>query len=299
MLTLVSRVAASCAAVMLVGAAPNATFRDCPDCPEMVRIPAGSFMMGSPDSEPGRFADDEGPQHRVTIPAFAVATTPVTRGEYAAFVAATHRADGDGCAAMNDAGEFKQRAELSWHNPGFEQTDAHPVVCVSWDEAQAYTAWLAQRTGKPYRLLTEAEYEYANRGGSPALYWWGAEPGNTHCTFANGFDLAAKRNHPDWPSMECDDHYPFTSPVRTFPANPFGLFDTTGNIHQWVEDCFVAGYVGAPTDGSAMLGGECKVRRLRGGSWLNGVRGLRAALRDRDPAQGRYTNLGFRVARAL
>jgi formylglycine-generating enzyme required for sulfatase activity len=181
-----------------VGAqAAAASFRDCADCPEMVAVPAGSFMMGSPASEPGRF-DDEGPQHRVTIQPTAVSATPITRAQYEQFVTATKRADPDSCVAMNDAGEFKSQPGLNWRNPGFEQTPDHPVVCVSWEDAVAYVVWLSARTRKNYGLLTEAEFEYAARGGSPTRHWWGEEAGNTTCTFANGFDLAASRLRPGW-----------------------------------------------------------------------------------------------------
>jgi formylglycine-generating enzyme required for sulfatase activity len=166
-------------------------------------------------------------------------------------------------------------------------------------DAIAYVAWLSTRTGKDYGLLTEAEFEYAARAGSPTRYWWGEESGNTTCTFANGFDLAAKRLRPDWASIGCDDRYALTSPVRTFPANRFGLFDMAGNVFSWVQDCYVEGYAGAPADGSARVEANCPVRAIRGGSWLNSEKGLRAALRDRDPPQGRYQNLGFRVARDM
>jgi formylglycine-generating enzyme required for sulfatase activity len=171
---------------------------------------------------------------------------------------------------------------------------------VSWEDAVAYVAWLSTRTGKNYGLLTEAEFEYAARGGSATRHWWGADAGNTTCTFANGFDLAARRLHPGWgASLECDDRYPFTSPVRTFPANGFGLFDMAGNAFSWVQDCYVEGYTGAPADGSARSEANCPLRAIRGGSWLNSDKGLRTALRDRDPPKGRYQNLGFRVARDM
>ena len=174
-LELVVRFGAACVATVLLGAASAPTFRDCADCPEMVAVPAGSFMMGSPASEPGRF-DDEGPQHRVTVQPIAVSATPITRAQYALFVTATKRADPDSCVAMNDAGEFKSQPGLNSRNPGFAQDPDHPVVCVSWEDAVAYVAWLSMRTGKNYSLLTEAEFEYAARGGSPTRHWWGRNP---------------------------------------------------------------------------------------------------------------------------
>lgn len=284
----------------LVGhaATPPAPFRDCSDCPEMVPVPAARFVMGSPVSEPGRF-DDEGPQRDVTIAApFAVSATPITRSDYVAFLAATQRAEAPGCAAMNDAGEWVRDPALDYQYPGFEQSGDHPVVCVSWQDAADYAAWLATTTGQPYRLLSEAEFEYANRAGAATVYSWGDETSRI-CELANGFDQSAGRQHPGWASPPCDDGYAATSPVRSFPANTFGLFDMTGNVLQWVQDCSADSYDGAPVDGTARADGDCSVRVLRGGSWLNSAKGLRSALRDRDKAADRFNNLGFRVARGL
>jgi len=269
---------------------------DCSHCPEMVAVASGAFIMGAPADEDGRF-EEEGPQHTVRIAGFYASRTPVTRAQYAAFVAMTDRKDPAACNTMSDAGEWHGTPGLNWRAPGFEQSDTHPVVCVSWEDAQAYVRWLSNRTGETYRLLTEAEFEYAARAGSQTTFPWGAEPGDV-CARANGFDLAAKRGHPDWPSLACDDGYAYTSPVAHFPANRFGLHDMTGNVFQWVEDCFTDSYAGAPVDGTAQAVTACQARVIRGGSWLNGPRGLRAAMRDRDRQQDRYTNVGFRVARS-
>lgn len=288
------------AAVILLALAACATSdarrgADCSFCPAMVAVPAGEFVMGAPPDEEGRF-DEEGPQHAIRIASVHVSRTPVTRRHYSAFVAATSREDPVACNAMSDAGEWRATPGLTWRSPGFEQNDDHPVVCVSWDDAQAYARWLSAQTGETYRLLTEAEFEYAARAGSSTTFPWGAEAGDV-CAHANGFDLAAKRGHPDWPSLACDDGYAYTSPVAHFPANAFGLHDMTGNAFQWVQDCFTESYVGAPVDGTAQAVASCEARAIRGGSWLNGPRGLRAAMRDRDRQQDRYTNVGFRVAR--
>ena len=153
---------------------------------------------------------------------------------------------------------------------------------MSWDDAQAYVAFLSARTGRTYRLPSESEFEYAARAGAATTFPWGDEAGDV-CAHANGFDFAAKRNHPDWTSLECHDGFAFTAPVRTFPANAFGLYGMTGNVFQWTEDCFHDSYEGAPADGSAWTSPNCSVCAIRGGSWLNGARGLRAAMRDRDP----------------
>ena len=264
----------------------------------MVVIPAGSFVMGSPASEPGRFEDAEGPQHTVAIGrSFAISRTPITRAEYEVFARPTRRSLPGACASMSAEGRWVGTPGLSWNNPGFNQTAEHPVVCISWHDARAYGEWLTEMTGRTYRLLSEAEYEYIARAGSTTAFAWGAS-GAQMCAFANGFDASAARAHPDWGTAACDDGYVYTAPVRAFPANAFGVFGAVGNVFQWTEDCFVeGGYAGAPADGSARTMDGCELRVIRGGSWLNSPRGLRAAMRDRDRPGDRYTNVGLRVAR--
>lgn len=282
---------------MSTSTAVGAVFRDCEKCPEMVSIPGGRFEMGSVAAEPGRF-EDEGPRLTITFARpFAVSRTPITRAEFDFFLRASGRAIPEECARMSAEGRWVRTTGLDWRNPGFAQTADHPVVCVSWDDAFAYAKWISAETGRAYRLLTEAEYEYVARAGSVSMFPWGDSADNL-CSYANGFDASAGRLHPDWPAAACDDGYPFTSPVRSFPANAFGVFDVTGNVFQWTEDCFVeGGYVGMPTDGSARVVAGCEVRVIRGGSWLNSSRGLRSAMRDHDRQGDRYTNVGFRVAR--
>jgi formylglycine-generating enzyme required for sulfatase activity len=279
---------------------PGAQFQDCSnDCPLMIVIPAGRFLMGSPPAEAGRF-DDEGPQHDVTIAQpLAVSRAPITRSEYERFVRASHRQDSDGCASMDNDGRWVKTTGLSWRKPGFQQTGDHPVICVSWDDALAYAQWLSARSGHAYRLLSEAEFEYVARAGATTAFPWGASAQDI-CTHANSFDAAARRDHPDWPGADCDDGHAATSPANAFPANGFGLYGTTGNVFQWTADCFVeGGYSDAAAAESKGQATTCAQRVIRGGSWLNGWRGLRAAMRDRDPPQGRYTNIGIRVARVL
>lgn len=263
----------------------------------MVIMHPDSFVMGSPDAEAGRF-EDEGPQHTVTLTrAFLVSRAPITRAEYEAFVRATKRSDATGCASMSAEGKWVKTSSLGWNNPGFEQTAEHPVVCVSWEDAGAYARWLAGKTGRSYRLLTEAEFEYMARAGSATAFAWGASDQDM-CAHANGFDASARKIYPDWPAAPCDDGYAHTAPVHAFPPNAFGVYGAVGNVFQWTEDCFLeGGYAGAPTDGSARTAESCQVRVIRGGSWLNSARGLRAAMRDRDRPSDRYTNVGFRVAR--
>lgn len=279
------------------GRPAGTVFRDCSACPDLVTIAPDVFVMGAPPSETGRF-DDEGPEHTVTIAyPFAVGRTPITRAEYETFVRMTRRSNPQECASMSAEGRWVRTSGLSWSNPGFDQSAEHPVVCVSWEDARAYAGWLSERTGRTYRLLSEAEYEYIARAGSTTASAWGASDQDM-CAHANGFDASARRSHPDWPAATCDDGYAYTAPVRAFPANAFGIYGAAGNVFQWTEDCFVeGGYAGAPTDGSARTVEGCELCVIRGGSWLNSARGLRVAMRDRDRPGDRYTNVGFRVAR--
>ena len=265
----------------------------------MVVVPAGRFLMGSPASEPGRF-EEEGPQHTVTLERpFAVSRAPITRQQYERFIRASNSPDTNGCAEMSDDGKWVKTAGLSWQNPGFQQTSDHPVVCVSWDEATAYAQWLSARSGHAYRLLSEAEFEYVARAGATTAFPWGSSERDI-CAHANSFDATARRAHPDWPGADCDDGYANTAPADAFPSNAFGLYGATGNVFQWTADCWIdGGYADASARASARGTASCAQRIIRGGSWLNGWRGLRAAMRDRDRPQDRYTNIGIRVAREL
>jgi formylglycine-generating enzyme required for sulfatase activity len=243
---------------------PGNTFRECAkDCPEMIVVPAGEFMMGSPETEKDR-RDNEGPQHSVIIAKpFAVSLYDVTFADWDACQSAW------GCPYIGDGGYGRA---------------TRPVIQVSWDEARLYVAWFSQITGRPYRLLTEAEWEYAARAGSTTAYFWGDEigAGNANC---NG----------------CGSQWTTTSPVGRFKPNAFGLYDMAGNVWQWVQDCYHSEYNGAPTDGSEWPVDDCKLRVFRGGSWgPNSLRGgLRSAYRYRDNSGFRNTNLGFRIGRTL
>lgn len=270
-------------------------FRECPDCPQMVAIPAGTFVMGSPDTERGRF-DAEGPRHRVSLRAFAMAKYDVTNAEFLKFLEATAYQP----AACDPV------LGLGWQSPGGGrayppgQTDSprEPAVCLSWNDAQAYLAWLngKVRRGKasakkgegPYRLPSEAEWEYAARAGTTTARWWGDAIGSGE---ANCQGCGSQ-----WDGM-------LIAPVGSFGPNPFGLYDMLGNVWQWVEDCWNESYVGAPADGRAWLTGDCGKRVLRGGSWSNVPVLVRSATRSRADATGRgfdYSSYaGFRVARDL
>ena len=274
-------------------------FRDCEECPELVVVREGSFLMGSPESEAGR-DDDEGPRHRVAFARpFAVSKYEVTRGEFARFVSAEGRSMGDSCRTY-EGGGWDWRSGKNWENPGFEQTDEHPVVCVSWDDAQAYVKWLSGKTGKKYRLPSESEWEYMARAGTGTARYWG-EGEEGQCRYANGADEALKGQYADWKwaVASCNDRHVWTSPVGSFEANGFGLHDVLGNVWEWVEDCWNGSYEGAPVDGSAWESGDCERRVLRGGSWDDAPWNLRSANRNRHASGLRNYNAGFRVARTL
>lgn len=289
------------------------SFRDCAACPEMVVVPTGEFMMGSTPAEIDAVSKErsdladfvkwESPRRKVSIAQpFAVGRTHITRGEFAAFLTATgHKIDG-GCGF--DGKATKIDATRTWRSPGFDQTDAHPVVCVNWQDAQAYAAWLSQRSGKSYRLMSEAEAEYVTRATTQAT----SQPrfffGNDYkdlCTHGNGADRAAagKFNWDLKTVAPCDDGYVYTAPVASFRANAWGLHDVHGNAWSWTADCFVDSYTGAQSDGSARTSGSCASRVLRGGSWYYDPQDLRGARRNRSQPDLRFNFLGFRLARTL
>ncbi len=278
--------------------------RACTNSPEMVVVPAGRFLMGSLKGEDGRDGD-EGPRHEVDIAKpFAAGRTHITRGEFAAFVkAADHKVEG-GCYTWSGS-EWKLHADRSWRSPGFEQDDTHPVVCVNWNDATTYAKWLSETTGKSYRLLSEAEAEYVTRGvtkleqDQPRYFFGNNE--TELCTYANEADATLKAKFPNWPwtTNSCRDGYVFTAPVAQFKQNAFGLYDVHGNAWTWTQDCYQSDYNGVPSNGSAWTPGKCSLRVLRGGSWYNDPRILRAAFRNRGTPVDWYDSIGFRLARTL
>ena len=297
-----ARAALSCAlacSACCANAEPPARWRDCPDpsCPWVVALQAGHFLMGSPASEAGRLAN-EGPRHLVNIAyRLAITETPITRGQFRAYVQATGRRPVRGCNAWNGR-DWQVDTARDWEHPGFAQTDDDPVVCVNWHEAQAYAGWLSLRTGHPYRLLSEAEWEFAARAGSNARYAFGNDEREL-CAHGNVGDRAA-RAALGVVTIDCDDGFTYTAPVRSFPPNAWGLYDMHGNVWQWVGDCFAdRGYAGAPTDGSAVQGRPCHQRVLRGGGWNNSAAVQRSAYRDHARPGGRHANAGLRLARPL
>lgn len=273
------------------------TFRDCPDCPEMVVIPPGSFDMGSPRFEAG-LNDTEGPVHRVNISAFALGKTEITRGQFATFVSETNYNAGDNCLTFED-GKWEERNGRNWRDPGYLQEDSHPAACLSWNDAKAYTEWLSRKTGKQYRLPTEAEWEYAARGNTGTARYWG-DSTDQACGYANVGDAAMKAQVQGvaWDTHNCTDGYAYTAPVGSFKANAFGLNDMIGNVWEWVEDSFHNSYEGAPTDARVWQGDGTK-RVLRGGSWIHEPLDAQAASRHWFEPSFRDFSFGFRLARML
>ena len=273
-------------------------FRDCPACPEVVVVPAGSFRMGSPSGEQGRDAR-EGPAHDVTIASpFAIGVYEVTVSEFGQFVEETSYSAGNSCYTLE--GEYEERTGRSWRNPGFAQDRRHPAACLSWDDAQAYVAWLSRKTGERYRVPSEAEWEYAARAGTTAARYWG-EGEADQCRYANGADASADDEYGWEDSASCRDGHVKTSPVGSYAPNVWGLHDMLGNVHEWTADCWNSNYMGAPAGGSAWQDGDCTRRILRSGSWSSEPSRLRVADR-RWPsysAASRYDTFGLRVVRAV
>lgn len=280
--------------------AAGETFRECARerlCPQMVIIPAGNFIMGSPEDEPGRFAG-EGPQRKVSIGRFAVGTFEITHEQWAQCVALTDQSallgnDPEtpitGCAPLSDAGFGSGK---------------YPAINLNWNDAQGYVRWLNQMIagtadGGPYRLLTEAEWEYAARAGSQTAYSWGDDP-NEICRYANvaNSDTQAKYSL-TWDVVDCPGNFIETSPAGSFLPNSFGLFDMHGNVFEWVQDCWNDSHEDGPSDGIARAEGDCSRRVLRGGSWSDEPQDLRSAVRGRSSTSYRVSSGGFRVARTL
>ena len=257
---------------------------------EMVVIPAGKFRMSSPKKENKRYGD-EGSRHRVTISkSFAVGKHEVTRGQYAVFAELTGHSPSGGCR-IYDGSRWKNSDTHSWREPGFVQGGDDPVVCVNWEDAQAFVGWLSSETGQEYRLLTESEWEYSARAGTTGPFHFGSTISTDQASYNGNYTYGKGRKGVNRKR---------TVPVGSFPSNKFGLHDMPGNVWEWVEDCWHSDYRGAPTDGSAWTsGGDCNKRVLRGGSWDFIPRNLRVANQLWDEAGGRSSELGFRVARTL
>jgi len=282
------------------GGSQRASFRDCQDCPEMVALPAGEFMMGSPESEDGH-QQVEGSPRRVTIAKrFAIGRFEVTVDQFSAFVAETGMTVGNLCrviVASDRTSLIWGPPEASFRQPGFDVVGSQPVVCVSWHEAQAYVAWLRRRTGKPYRLPTEAEWEYAARAGTTTRFSFGSDE-TALCAYARFADLGSRFGWHDACRSDIITYGPV--PVGSLKANPWGIFDMHGNAWEWVEDCWTPNALEIPTDGSAFARpGSCEVGVVRGGSFAGGSRRLRSATRAPVQTAKHSYNNGFRVVLSL
>lgn len=278
--------------------ANGSALKECDACPELVVIPGGDFAMGSTEAEVGH-ESDEAPQHKVSIRSFALGRTEVTVGEYRRFVEETGRRMHPRlrqCFTYVTTvwTEIKGRY---WDDPGFPQTDEHPVVCVSTVDAEDYVEWLNSKVeGSPYRLPSEAEWEYAARAGAETPFWWGAKISPEQANYKGDlvYDKGAK-----------GEYRGATLPVMSFKPNPFGLYQVHGNAWEWTEDCENPDYVDAPTDGSAWRNegffskGDCARRILRGGGWYDHPTDLRLAGRVRYHERDKIDSVGFRVARRL
>ena len=279
-------------------ASAGSVFRDCAECPEMVVLAPGQFVMGAAPGSPG-YDPDAGPAHPVRIgSAFAVGKFEVTRTQFAAFARdAAHVVRPGGCNTIR-GGRFHLDPRANWQSPGFAQTENDPVVCVSWNDAKAYAGWLSRKSGISYRLLSESEWEYAARAGLDTTQYW-PEGAAAACRHASVADQSIAKAVPGLKGFPCADGHPFTAPAGRFLPNRFGLHDMLGNVWEWTEDCWNESYNGAPADGSSWIKGACSERVFRGGSWNSKPAVVHAAYRDRENVNDRHDNLGFRVARAL
>ena len=264
------------------GAGKTEWFKDCDTCPEMVVVPSGTFAMGSPKDEAERIIGEDQVQITITKP-FAVGRFAVTRQEFLAFVTARGHKTDSGCT-VHTGSEWKPMSERNWSSPGFTQADRHPVVCVNWNDAKAYVAWLSSVTGKSYRLLSDPEREYVARAGTTTPFWWGSSitPVQANYDGNYAYNGGAKGK---WRQA--------TVAVDSFAANPWGLYNVHGNVFEWTEDC------GKYGDGTAQVGTDCILRVMRGGAWSVQPGGLRAAVRIGINPANRNSGLGFRVARTL
>ena len=284
--------------------APGSLFRDCPECPEMVVVPAGRFVMGAAQGEEEAEGLEEKMRGRATprrnvqiAQPFALGRLEVTRGQFAAFARETGHDGGKSCWTIED-GKWESRDGRNWRAPGFAQDDTHPVSCVSWDDAQAYVAWLSRRTRQAYRLPSDAEWEYAARAGTTSRRPWG-NAADTGCVHANLADQSARRRLDIDLAVACDDGHAHTAPGGSLRANAFGLHDVIGNVFEWVVDCWNDDLAGIPADGTARMTGDCAMRPLRGGSFYVKPVFARTAHRLKAARAVREVDNGFRVARPL
>lgn len=288
-------------------AAPHAmqVFRDCPTCPEMVIIPSGEFMLGT---DAAIAIATEIPAELVPVririrQAFALGRFEITRAEFAEFAQDSGLAGRlVRCRTWVEAKQAFRDLATTWDRPNIPATPGarHPATCLDWHDAHDYAAWLARRTGRPYRLPSETEWEYAAKAGTRTLRHWGnaAEHG---CAYANVNDLRTAARYPlAWTVVNCDDGFADLAPVGSLKPNAFGLYDMLGNVWEWLEDCASLSYVGRPRDQRAWTwSGGCKRRVQRGGGWITGPERSRSGMHSDGDDEDRADFSGLRVARDL
>jgi len=283
----------------------GAVFRDCPECPELVVIPAGRFLMGTarelqiPTEVPAELS----PTVVIIERPFALGRYEVTRREYSVFAKATGRATAlVRCRTWVEEKQGFRDLDIPWDKPNVpaQPTDRHPASCIDWHDAAAYAAWLSERTGARYRLPSEAEWEYAARAGTRGLRPWGNDP-NRGCREVNANDRRTQQRYPlGWGGVSCDDGYADVAPVGSLRANAFGVYDMLGNVWEWAEDCASLDYIGRPVDARAWVWeGGCRRRIQRGGGWSTGPERARPGFHGDGSAEDRADFAGFRVVREL
>lgn len=252
---------------------------------KFVLVKSGQFIMGDAI---GKYDEkDELPAHAVKVSKFYLAKYEVTRGEFERFVKSTRYvtdSEKGNSKLKCGSGMANKPANISWRNPGFPQTDGHPVVCISFNDAKKYIAWLSKQDKKQYRLPSEAEWEYSARAGSTTEFSFGNSE-NQLCRYGN---------HTKHPDLSCGDRYRFTAPVGKLMPNKLGLHDIHGNAREWTQDCWNSNYFNAPKNGKAWKTGNCKAHPVRGGGWLGYPIVSRSAFRS--GSYGSAINLGFRLA---
>ncbi|MBX2836189.1 MAG: SUMF1/EgtB/PvdO family nonheme iron enzyme [Gammaproteobacteria bacterium] len=283
------------------------------DKPRFVTVSGDVYRMGCSEGD-SRCKQSEKPSRDVNVATFRISTTEITVGQFKKFVSATnYKTDAEqnaggfkGCYIWTERkgisrsnGTWQWSTEHNWRDPGYPQTDEFPVTCVSWNDARAYAKWLSRTSGKAYRLPTEAEWEYAARGGTQSMFSFGNSVSDT-CSYANGADRTVSPAGSKWSSrMKCSDGQWFSAPVATYRPNPFGLFDMHGNVWEWVVDNWAETLKAHPTDGGAYADGESDKKVLRGGAWDGASSALRASSRSRGIQASRAAMTGFRVVESL
>ncbi|MGC5702145.1 formylglycine-generating enzyme family protein [Pseudomonas sp. NFXW11] len=258
---------------------PGKVFKDCKDCPEMVVLPAGTFTMGTPEDEVGR-EPDEGPMHEVTFAKpFAMSRFQITAAEWDSYLRQT--------GVKIPDGDARPGRECIASKPRYAQGPRQPAVCMNFPEVQAYVAWLSQKTGHSYQMVSESQREYAARAGSSGPFPFPFDE-------SKDYSIAKHAN-----TYGPADGYSYSSPVGSYPPNAFGMYDMHGNVYEWIADCEHPNYVGAPSDGSAWVEAGCESLQIRGNDWGEAPVFSRSGNRNSIYPNARGDWIGFRVVRAL